>query len=117
MTLWPSWMPSLTGRPGIGPKTGNPKPSASGKAHMALVAQCPCVICGAWPVTVHHCISGRYGQRKASDFETIPLCWSCHQGPHGIHANKRAWEAENGPDTGFLPLVQDLVAKKKDPSR
>lgn len=112
-------MPDLMGRGPLGPKVGNPKRgTGDGRRHMAKVAALPCVICGYPPPSqCHHCISGRYGQRKASDFETIPLCWSCHQGPHGIHANKRAWEAANGPDTGFLPLVQDLVAKKKDPSR
>lgn len=108
-------MVDLAGRGPLGLKTGNRKPSASGKAHMALVAQLPCVICGAWPVTVHHCISKRYSQRKASDFATIPLCHACHQGPEGIHANKRAWEDRHGPDTGFLPVVAALL--KKAPSR
>lgn len=108
-------MVDLAGRGPLGLRTGNPKPSASGKAHMALVAQCPCVICGAWPVTVHHCISGRFGQRKASDFDTIPLCWHCHQGPEGIHASKEAWEALHGPDTGFMQIVAAMI--KKAPSR
>ena len=76
---------------------------------MAKVAQLPCVICQAWPVQVHHCISGRFGQRKASDFDTISLCWECHLGPQGIHASKSAWEALHGPDTGFLGVVDDLL--------
>ena len=78
---------------------------------MAKVAQLPCIICGAWPVTVHHCISGRFSQRKASDFETVPLCHHHHQGADGIHTNKTAWEAKYGPDTGFLPLVADMVKR------
>ena len=88
-----------------------PKPSkAAGKAHMARVAALPCVICGYWPVEVHHCISGRYGQRKASDFHTIPLCLNHHRGMEGIHASKAAWEALNGLDTDYLPVVADMLA-------
>ena len=95
-------MPDLAGRGPLGAKRGNPKSTAAGKAHMAKVAQRPCVICGAWPVSVHHCISGRFGQRKASDFDTIPLCHFHHQGADGIHTSKRAWEAKYGLDTDYL---------------
>ena len=79
-------------------------------AHLARMAQLPCVCCGARPVEVHHCISGRYGQRKSSDSETIPLCWNHHRGPDGIHASKRAWEAIYGADTDYLPVVADMLA-------
>lgn len=86
-----------------------PKP-AKDQAHMARVAELPCVCCGARPVEVHHCISGRYGQRKASDRETIPLCFAHHRGPEGIHTSKRAWEALYGLDTDYLPVVADALA-------
>lgn len=86
-----------------------PKP-VKDPAHMARVAQLPCVCCGARPVQVHHVISGRYGQRKASDRETIPLCWLHHQGPEGIHASKAAWEAKYGNDFDYLPAVADQLA-------
>lgn len=110
-------MPDLLGRGPLGLKVGNPKRgTAEGRRHMAKVAAMPCVICGHPPPSqCHHCISGRYGQRKASDFETIPLCWLHHQGPEGIHANKRAWEDLHGPDTGFLPIVAAMI--EKAPSR
>lgn len=79
-------------------------------AHMARVAQLPCVCCGARPVHVHHCKSGRYGQRKSSDRETIPLCWNHHLGPEGFHTSQREWEATYGPDTDYLPVVADMLA-------
>lgn len=104
-------MGDLAGRGALGQKTGKPKRSANGKAHMAQVARLPCVICAAWPVTVHHCISGRFGQSKASDFDTIPLCHNHHQGREGIHTSKRAWEALHGPDTNYLPVVASMLAK------
>ena len=79
--------------------------------HLARVAQLPCVICHRRPVQVHHCICGRYGTRKASDFETIPLCRECHlDGPNAIHRNKRAWIERNGPDYEYLPVVADMLA-------
>lgn len=79
---------------------------------MARVAQLACVICGARPVEVHHVISGRYGQRKASDLDTIPLCYLHHRGAEGIHTSKRAWEAAHGLDTDYLPIVARLVKEK-----
>jgi hypothetical protein len=87
----------------------------AGKAHMAAVATLPCVICGSRPVEVHHVICGRYGQRRASDFETIPLCPDHHRiGPDAIHTNKAAWEARHGPDWSYLPIVAEIL-KAKDP--
>jgi hypothetical protein len=59
---------------------------------------------------VHHVICGRYSQQKASDFDTIPLCFECHLGPKGIHAGKETWVALNGPDTDFLTVVADILA-------
>lgn len=79
-------------------------------AYLARVAQLPCVICGARPVHVHHCISERFSQRNASDCETIPLCHDHHQGRNGIHTSKRAWERENGFDYEFLAVVADQLA-------
>ena len=55
--------------------------------HLARVAALPCVIClKPGPSEVHHCFSGRYSQRRASDRETrvhvygelIGNCASCH---------------------------------------
>lgn len=101
----------LAGRGPIGLKQA--KPSRGTKAardHMARVASFPCVCCGYWPVEVHHCISGRFSQAKASDFETIPLCFAHHRGAEGIHTNKRQWEATYGADTDYLPAVRDMLA-------
>lgn len=90
-----------------------PKPARGtpeGLAHMMAVKSLPCVVCGCpAPSEAHHCISLRYGSRKVSDFDTIPLCYACHRGPQGIHANKAAWEARHGPDTGFLPRVAAIL--------
>lgn len=96
---------------GLKPRKLSAKEIAAGKRHMAAVAKLPCVICGAWPVDVHHCFCGRYGSRKASDFETIPLCKRCHQdGPLAIHQDKAGWQERNGMDHEFLAVVADALA-------
>jgi hypothetical protein len=94
--------------PKVSAKTKARKASAS---YMAQVARLPCVICGAFPVQVHHVICGRFGSRKASDFDTIPLCPACHLGPDGIHANKAAWVLRHGDDRDYLPAVAKMVAE------
>lgn len=96
------------------------KPSAArireGKNHMRRVAALPCVICHRRPVEVHHCISDRFSQRRASDFETIPLCTECHRaGPMAIHRSKSNWERHFGPDHQFLPVVADMLAGEWNP--
>jgi hypothetical protein len=102
----------LANRGPLGPR--KPKPergTARAKAHLARVKALPCVVCHRpGPSDAHHVISGRYGSRKASDFETIPLCKDCHQGPHGIHSAKASWISVNGNDFDFLPVVADMLA-------
>lgn len=102
---------NLSGRGPLGLKA--PKPERRTKAarnHMARVAVLRCICCGHWPIEVHHCISGRFSQRKAPDDQTIPLCFEHHRGPDGIHTNKAAWEATYGLDTDYLPVVSDILA-------
>lgn len=53
-----------------------------GLAHMAEVAQLPCMVCGAWPVEVHHMPDPR------SDMRVLPLCRPHHKreyGPGSFH--------------------------------
>lgn len=104
---------NLTGRGPLGLKADKPeRGTAEAKAYMAEVAKLPCVICGAWPVEVHHVISGRYSQRKASDFDTIPLCrWDHTQGPYSIHRNKTAWQNRHGMDTDYLEAVKKQLGR------
>lgn len=103
---------NLAARPPLGLKAPKPeRGTGAAKRHIEAVKQLCCVICGQpGPSDAHHCISGRYGSRKASDFQTIPLCKAHHQdGPEAIHQNKAAWEAANGPDTDYLPVVRDML--------
>ena len=90
----------------------HPKPerpargSVACRRHMEAVAQLACVICAAQPVQVHHVIHGRYAQRRASDFDTIPLCRDCH---HELHNRPADWKAANGEDRDYLPKVRAML--------
>ena len=87
-----------------------PAEKRAGKLHMERVASLGCVICGCWPVEVHHIICGRYSQKKPPDTETIPLCIPHHRiGPEAIHNGKRSWVEKYGPDTDYLPVVEKLL--------
>ena len=57
----------------------------NGREYMGKVAQLPCAICGVYGVHVHHIRTGIGMGRRASDFDTMPLCPEHHQGNEGIH--------------------------------
>jgi 5-methylcytosine-specific restriction endonuclease McrA len=90
--------------------------SAAGRdamAYMAVVKSLPCAVCGApAPSDAHHVIHDRFGTRKTSDFDVIPLCRKCHlEGPEAIHNGKQIWREKHGPDHGYLPKVRLMVAE------
>src|SRR6056297_845812 len=80
-------------------------------AYMQAVKRLPCVVCGAPPPSeAHHCINGRFGSRKTSDFDVIPLCAEDHHtGPLAIHNGSKAWAERNGPDTGYIEQTRAAV--------
>jgi hypothetical protein len=108
----------LSGRGPLGLKGAKPiRGTAEARRHIERIKALPCVICHRpGPSDAHHVFCGRYGQRKASDFEVIPLCRMCHQeGPFSIHQNKRLWVETNGPDHEYLPVVADMLAGELTP--
>lgn len=67
--------------------------SAESKRHMGRIAQMPCALCGVSGVHVHHIRTGIGMGRRASDFDTLPLCPEHHQGMTGIHGcGRKAFE-------------------------
>ena len=77
--------------------------------HMGAVAALGCVVCrnlgfGETPAEVHHVGNGTLG-KKASNFETIPLCEVHHRnGGHGVavHAGRKTFEARYGTERELL---------------
>jgi hypothetical protein len=67
--------------------------------YMGRVARLGCMLCkelgyssfddeGTYPVELHHVREGQGMSQRASNFLVIPLCPSCHRGPHGIHGDR-----------------------------
>ena len=77
------------------------------KAHLALVASQPCLLCQKGPCDAHHLkmAQPRSLGRKVSDQFTVPLCRRHHRELHR-HGNERAWWQNQGIDP--LPAAADL---------
>lgn len=78
-----------------------------GLAHMAAVAQLPCLVCGAWPVEVHHLPNPR------SDVRVIPLCPPHHRREYGLgafHYSPRAFHDLHGNAEYLLELTEIALA-------
>tara|TARA_Y100000004_G_C8927702_1_gene418377 strand:+ start:1064 stop:1384 length:321 start_codon:yes stop_codon:yes gene_type:complete len=56
------------------------------KEHLLFVSTFPCMVCGAYPVQVHHLLKPRDGKRgwglKAGDNNVVPLCQKHHAELH-----------------------------------
>ena len=79
-------------------------------AHLAKVAALPCIVCGAWPVEVHHIRNGYGMGQRASDLETLPLCAPHHRTSlDAFHAGPRSFEARYGTERELLAKVLELL--------
>ena len=98
-------VPDLRGP--IGQKAAKPvNGTRGGLLHMRSVKELPCCICKAPPPSeAHHCRSDGMAR---DDYKTIPLCPACHRiGPLSYHGGgRKAWKQRNGPDYGFLDMVE-----------
>ena len=77
------------------------------KAHLAFVANQPCLICQRSPCDAHHLkfAQPRSLGRKVSDEFTVPLCREHHQELHR-HGNELAWWAD--AQITPLPVATEL---------
>jgi len=84
----------------------------TGREYMGRVAQLPCAICGVYGVNVHHIRTGIGMGRRASDFDTLPLCPEHHQGMTGIHGmGRKAWERHHGiTELQLLQKTKEVLA-------
>lgn len=84
--------------------------SAAGKRWMGRVAQLPCAICCASPVSVHHIREGQGASQRAQDTLTVPLCPEHHQGASGIHGlGRKGFYARYKRDE--LDLLADTIER------
>jgi hypothetical protein len=77
-----------------------------GLAHMGRVAQMPCIVCGAWPVEVHH------EGKPRSDLNVLPICPAHHRrefGPGAYHYSSKAFYAAHGSSADLLARVAKML--------
>ncbi len=82
---------------------------AEGLLHMGKVAQFRCLVCGSWPVEVHH-----EGKPKC-DKCVLPLCPRHHRrefGPGAYHYSPKAFYAAHGDRKFLLSVVKDMMASQ-----
>lgn len=80
------------------------------KQHLDQVAQIPCIVCGNWPVHVHHAETGFGGQRD--HMKVLPLCPNHHTGVQGIHTlGRKKWQARYGDEADLLKKTQQLIGE------
>lgn len=78
---------------------------------LSSVHKLPCVVCGAaGPVEAHHIRAGQGMAQCADDFCTVPLCFACHRGRHGIHGDRGRWKGAGIDEIGALGSTIKLVA-------
>jgi len=67
--------------------------TAAEHAYMGRVKELPCGVCEqAGPSDAHHVRTGQGMSQRAGNYCVVPLCKSCHQGPHGIHGDRAMWK-------------------------
>ena len=80
---------------------------------MALVAELGqergCIVCGEPFAHVHHILEGRTPGRKSGSFCTVPLCWECHEGTHGIHGTRQRWSLHKTSELQALDQTLEAV--------
>ena len=88
--------------------------SAKGRRHLEKVAQLGmeqgCIVCGQPFAHVHHVMEGRTPGRRSGDFCTIPLCYECHEGAHGIHGTRQRWTMYKASELEALNRTLEALA-------
>lgn len=90
------------------------KATAAERSYMSKVASMPCALGVALdedhgPVNVHHIREGHGMAQRASNFLVIPLCWQCHQGPHGIHGDRALLRIAKVEELDLLAATIEMV--------
>lgn len=78
------------------------------RAHLSRLADMGCILCRrlgfpGTPAEIHHVRTGTGAGRRASHFDTLPLCVEHHRGSTGLHGmGRKAWERYFGVTEGEL---------------
>lgn len=87
--------------------------SNAGKRHMQRVSDygsvAGCSVCGEPYAHLHHILEDRTPGRRSDDWLTIPLCWECHEGTHGIHGTRQRFSMHKTSETKALAKTLEAV--------
>lgn len=79
------------------------------KAYHDKVAQLPCMMCFVMGrqsrASVHHIREGQGASQRADHYLVIPLCYDCHQGPHGFHGDRAYMKIHKVEELDLLALT------------
>lgn len=85
------------------------KKTAEEEAYLEAVAQLNCMVCGSYPVEVHHVRDKTGLSVRPSHFETIPLCFNCHRGTFSVHNCKKSFEAKYGTQNEMIEKTKRII--------
>lgn len=85
--------------------------NAKEKKHLDAVASLPCVVCGAVPVELHHCVNNT--KRHRDHYRVIPLCKSHHTGVFSIHMARKSFRAQFGHEDDLLMEVERMLELRR----
>jgi hypothetical protein len=79
-------------------------------AYLSAVAEIGCVLCEQLgrpdtPAQIHHVREGQGMSQRAQNYLTVPLCPSCHTGPHGIHGDRQLLRQAKVDEMDLLALT------------
>lgn len=86
------------------------------RSHLSSVAAIGCIVClnngyHDTPAEIHHIGNGAMGKR-ATNYETIPLCHAHHRtGGYGVavHSGRIEWESNFGGEQELLEQAKGLL--------
>jgi len=82
------------------------------KDYLKKVAELGCIICENPYVEIHHITTKRGFGKKASHYDTLPLCFLHHRGGEkgvAIHQGVKTWESIHGTQIELLEKVKSRL--------
>ena len=84
------------------------------KRHLSRVADLGCMLCAelgreGTPAEIHHIRDGQGMSQRADDYLAVPLCPTCHRGPHGIHGDRQLLKQAKVTEIDLLARVIEQV--------
>ena len=81
--------------------------TAAEKRYLNTIASLPCIVCGSWPVEIHHV--RRFGETRKHN-KAVPLCVNHHRGAGGLHTlGKKEFERRFMSQSEMLKVTAERL--------